>query len=116
MGVLDKLPAGCHDCQGEESCPMVKEMEAASKLPGGSGGQLVFAATSVFIVPLLMAIIGTWAFPKWFAEATPTSHGRWEAIGLLVGLSIGVGLAKLLVLLIRKRRVVDTGSLPCRPQ
>ncbi len=97
MKMLERFWFGCGHCDGGASCPFADQMEAAGKTPVTGIARLPIPLTTaaVFLLPLASAILGASLMDKlWTAEsALPVS--LWQSLGLIVGLAVGAGLAKL---------------------
>ena len=61
-------------------------------------------AVVVFILPLLTAISGAHLAGRWCPGESFGEVGRWQAVGTLIGLLVGAGLAKLLLSVPRRPR------------
>ncbi len=103
MRFLEKFWTGCGHCRGGDSCPIIQAAEQEGS-PYASGHRLVLSVLTVFILPLLSAILVAFAAGRWFAGETASSLARWQVGGLLVGMAAGVGLAKLLIHLATYKR------------
>ena len=77
---------------------------------GRPGAALVVPAMVVFLLPLLTAIGGAYVAGHWWAGDSPGSLARWQTAGAVVGGLVGVGMAKLLLVL-RRRRVSTSGGV-----
>ena len=100
MAWLEKFWFGCGGCQDPTQCPVAKAGGSASDGDGGAdlqGLRLVVPVMAVFLLPLIVAIGGAYAAGHWWADASFASLGRWQTGGAVVGLLVGVGLAKLLL-------------------
>jgi hypothetical protein len=109
---LERFWYGCGNCRGGDSCPLVDaaDQEAAQRLPWSHGWSLVFAASTVFLLPLTMAMVGAWLGGRYGDRLGLTTLGLRQGLGMLVGLSVGVGVAKLLIRLARTRSMPDSGD------
>ena len=104
MRFLERFWTGCGHCRGGESCPIAQAAEQEGS-PFGNSRRLVPAVLTVFILPLVTAILTAFAAGEWFAADTAASLARWQTGGLLGGLALGVGLAKLLIFVATRQRV-----------
>ena len=107
----------CHNHgDGGASCPLMDGGDPAQRLLDpevrrfSEGGALVSASIAVFLLPLATAIGGAFLAGEYLASASVASVGWWQAAGLLAGLAVGVGLAKLVLRLVRSRQVVSGGG------
>lgn len=106
----------CHNYgDGGASCPLMDGADPCNgcSIPrcGGSvRAALVSASIAVFLLPLATAIGGAFLAGEYLASASVASVGWWQAAGLLAGLAVGVGLAKLVLLLVRSRQAVSGGG------
>jgi hypothetical protein len=75
------------------------EMENAAKpaRTGVASLPIPLTAATVFLLPLACAIGGGFLCGRLWAGGTPASVGGWQAAGVLAGLAVGVGLARLLL-------------------
>ena len=121
MKFLERFWYGCGHCHGAEqgdgpaSCPLMQDAQVNRWLdPEGrrfsQGGALVLAATTVFLLPLATAIGGAFVGGRYLAPASHTPVWAWQAIGMVAGLALGVGLAKLVLWLLRPRESVSGGG------
>lgn len=110
MKMLEKFWFGCGPghCQ---QCPVANAAEQADREPTGfeAGAALVVSALAVFILPVVTAVTGAWLGGTWSAGATNISQSLWQSGGALAGLAVGIGAAKLLVLLMERRRAASDG-------
>ncbi len=105
---LERLWLGCgghchtHGPDGH-SCPLLDGADPAKHLLDpevrrfSSGPSLVLACLAVFLLPLSTAVGGGFLAGRYLAPDASAFLGWWQAAGLLGGLAVGVGLAKLLV-------------------
>lgn len=103
MHFLERFWTGCGHCRGRESCPLAQAAEQDG-LPFGNGRRLVLLVLTVFILPLIMAIVTAFAAGTWFATDSAASLARWQIGGLLAGMAVGVALAKLLIFVATRKR------------
>ena len=75
-----------------------------------SGPALVGAAAIVFLLPLATAVGGAYVADKYLSPASSVPLGVWQAGGMLVGLAVGVGVAKLVLMLVRSRQSISGGG------
>ncbi len=82
----------------------------------GQGHGLLISAMAVFLLPLATGIGGGFVAGKWLAEPSVGSLGRWQVVGMVGGLALGVILAKLLLALVRRPvNQVLNSSYPGKP-
>lgn len=115
MKFLERFWHGCGHCDGEESCPMIRSAHALYDAnPWFRGPRMVLTAVSIFLVPLLAGIVGAYLAQTWWASDAEGSIALWQTVGLLGGVAIGLGLAKLLVIAARLTRFVrPSGDSAC---
>ncbi len=111
MAIFEKS-LGCGHCHLHETCPMA---DADGQGPGdvgsdGQGPELVVSAMAVFLLPLATGIGGGFVAGKWLAEPSVGSLDRWQVVGMVGGLALGVILAKLLLALRRRDRAEAVGG------
>ena len=75
-----------------------------------TGAALVGASAAVFLLPLATAVGGAYAAEKLLSPASSVPVGVWQAGGMLVGLAVGVGVAKLVLMLVRSRQSISGGG------
>jgi len=109
---LERFWYGCGNCHGGDTCPLVDASDdaAAQRLRWGHGWSLVFAASTVFLLPLVCAVIGSWLGGRYGARLGLTTLGLRQGLGMLGGLAVGVGLAKLIIRWARTRPMPDGGD------
>jgi hypothetical protein len=110
MKMLEKFWFGCGHSHCQQ-CPVADAAEQTDREPTGfeAGAALVVSALAAFIVPIVTAVTGAWLSGAWWAEATTLSQSLWQAGGAVAGLAVGIGAAKALVLLMRRRRAASDG-------
>ncbi|MBN2445380.1 MAG: hypothetical protein JXO22_01545 [Phycisphaerae bacterium] len=109
MKFLERFWNGCGHCQGEAECPLLQDAARTYACnPWFTGRTLVGIAVTIFLVPLAAAIAGAYLAQWLWSSGTPASDNLWQSLGLLGGLALGVGLAKLLVNLSRVTRHLVT--------
>jgi hypothetical protein len=110
MKMLEKFWFGCGHSHCRE-CPVADAAEQTDREPTGfeAGAALVISAVAVFILPIVTAVAGAWLSGAWWGAATRISQSLWQAGGAVVGLAVGIGAAKTLVLLMERRRAASDG-------
>lgn len=97
--MLERFWFGCGECHRGTSCPIAAERENGAK-PSRTGIArlpIPLTAMTVFLLPLACVIGGAFLCGRLWADGTAASVGRWQTAGALVGLTAGVGLAKLVL-------------------
>ncbi len=102
MNFLERFWTGCGNCHGGETCPIASLGEQQRSAPFGQGGYLVAGAVTVFLLPICTVILGAYFAGRQFAGEAAGSLGRWQVAGAFVGLTVGIGVAKLLVAALRR--------------
>ena len=72
------------------------------------GGALAGAAVLVFLVPLATALSGAYVVGAYLAPTVPLGVG--QMLGMLAGLAAGVGIAKLVLRLVRDKQTTSGGG------
>ncbi len=106
---------GCHThTDGGASCPLLDGADPTQRRLDpearrfSTGGALAAAAAIVFLLPLATGIGGAFLAGRYLALVGPV--GLWQAAGLLAGLAVGVGAAKLLLFLMRSKPPISGGG------
>jgi hypothetical protein len=98
--MLERFWFGCGHCDGSgAACPFGEQMEAAQQTPAAGVARLPLPLTAmaVFLLPLASALGGSYLGSELWAGDSFASVSLWQAGGMLAGLAVGAGLARLLL-------------------
>jgi len=118
LAIFEKSGFGCGRCHPHDTCPMADTNGNGPHDvgPDGQGHGLLISAMAVFLLPLATGIGGGFVAGKWLAEPSVGSLGRWQAVGMVGGLALGVILARLLLALVQRPvNQVLNSSCPGKP-
>lgn len=102
MALLENFFFGCGHCQGAEDCHLADAASRGSSSEFGQGRALVLAAFIVFIGPLASAIGGGYLAEALWGEGSKLPVSCQQAIGVVGGFVVGVVLAKMGVVVVRR--------------
>jgi len=98
LKMLERFWYGCGHCHGDEaSCPFSEHMAGVDRdsLTGVGRLPIQITAPIVFLLPLASGIACGYLCEIFWAEGSRISAGIWQTGGLIAGIAIGAGLAKL---------------------
>jgi len=108
--MLENFWHGCGHCHGPESCALADALEktAISGRPFSRGTPLVVTSITVFVLPLVLALVVSTTGGRW-SVAVGRSLALGQILGAAAGLAAGVAVAKLIVGALVWRARLSTG-------
>ncbi|MFH1747638.1 MAG: hypothetical protein ABIG44_11400 [Planctomycetota bacterium] len=101
---------------GAASCPLMNgENPAQRRLDPetrrfNAGGMMALACIVVFLLPLLSAAGGAYLAGRLVGPQSDAALNWCQTGGLVVGMAVGIGIAKLLVYLMRSKQTLTGGG------